>query len=219
MIESGVTTVQHLHGRLGGPLDRLLAGAEAVIGAYRQIGMRVSYSFGIRDQNRLVYEADERFVAGLSADLQEPARDLLAGQVVEVDLALELFEGPASPARGQRAGRDPARADQSPLVFRRRARADRRYVPAIRRADAHASPRDPLPEGICRRRTGTTALRHLERLGMLGPRLTLGHGVWLEGEDIELMAATGTCICHNASSNLRLASGIAPLAAASRLGA
>jgi len=62
-----------------------------------------------------------------------------------------------------------------------------------------------------RRRTGTTALKHLHRLGILGPALTLGHGVWLNQEDIELAAETGTCICHNCSSNLRLRSGVAPL--------
>src|SRR5262249_30039017 len=62
-----------------------------------------------------------------------------------------------------------------------------------------------------RRRAGTTALRHLHALGLLGPRLTLGHGVWLTEDDIDLAASTGTMICHNASSNLRLRSGVAPL--------
>src|SRR5439155_20596578 len=62
-----------------------------------------------------------------------------------------------------------------------------------------------------RRRTGTTALKHLYRLGVLGPHLTLGHGVWLGEEDIELAADTQTCVCHNCSSNLRLRSGVAPL--------
>jgi cytosine/adenosine deaminase-related metal-dependent hydrolase len=61
------------------------------------------------------------------------------------------------------------------------------------------------------RRTGTTAARYLDDLGLLGPHMTLGHGVWLTEADIERVAATGTMICHNASSNLRLRSGVAPL--------
>jgi cytosine/adenosine deaminase-related metal-dependent hydrolase len=61
------------------------------------------------------------------------------------------------------------------------------------------------------RRTGTTAVRHLEKLGLLGPHMTLGHGVWLTEEDIDIAASTGTCICHNCSSNFRLRSGVAPL--------
>jgi cytosine/adenosine deaminase-related metal-dependent hydrolase len=62
-----------------------------------------------------------------------------------------------------------------------------------------------------RRSNGKTAVRHLHDLGILSSRLTLGHGVWLNEEDIEIAAQTGVCICHNCSSNFRLRSGIAPL--------
>ena len=41
--------------------------------------------------------------------------------------------------------------------------------------------------------------------------MTPGHGTWLNESDIELLAATGTCVCHNCSSNFRLRSGGAPL--------
>jgi 5-methylthioadenosine/S-adenosylhomocysteine deaminase len=61
------------------------------------------------------------------------------------------------------------------------------------------------------RRTGKTAVRHLYDLGLLGPHMTLGHGVWMNAEDIDIAADTGTCICHNCSSNFRLRSGLAPL--------
>lgn len=66
-------------------------------------------------------------------------------------------------------------------------------------------------EYASRRTGGKTAVRHLHDLGMLSSRLTLGHGVWLTEEDIELLADAGTCVCHNCSSNFRLRSGIAPL--------
>lgn len=46
---------------------------------------------------------------------------------------------------------------------------------------------------------------------MLGPEVSCAHGVWLTESDIDIMAATGTALCHNPSSNLRLKSGIAPL--------
>src|SRR5213594_4599782 len=61
------------------------------------------------------------------------------------------------------------------------------------------------------RRSGTTAVRHIQNMGMLGPHMTLGHGVWLNEDDIQRVVDTGTMICHNASSNLRLRSGVAPL--------
>src|SRR3984957_20287482 len=72
MIASGVTTVQHIHGWLPGKLKQVEAGANDVIRAYRDIGMRVSYSHAVRNQNRLVYQADEEFVAGLPPDLRGP---------------------------------------------------------------------------------------------------------------------------------------------------
>ena len=56
-----------------------------------------------------------------------------------------------------------------------------------------------------------TPLQHLHDLGFLGPEVTCGHSVWATDEDLQIMAATGTNICHNASSNLRLQSGIAPM--------
>jgi cytosine/adenosine deaminase-related metal-dependent hydrolase len=62
-----------------------------------------------------------------------------------------------------------------------------------------------------RRRTGGSAVAHLERFGLLGPDMTLGHGTWLTDADIDLVARTGTCVCTNCSSNFRLRSGIAPV--------
>ena len=53
---------------------------------------------------------------------------------------------------------------------------------------------------------------------MLGPHVTLGHGVWMTEADIELAAGTRTHICHNCSSNLRLRSGILPLNRLTRRG-
>jgi hypothetical protein len=68
MIASGITTVQHLHGWLPGGLAAVEAGAGEVIRAYEDIGMRVSYSFALRDQNRLVYQDDKQFAASLPAE-------------------------------------------------------------------------------------------------------------------------------------------------------
>src|SRR5438445_11799318 len=69
-----------------------------------------------------------------------------------------------------------------------------------------------------RRRGGGTALDYIDRFGFLGPLLTLGHGVWLNEPDLDRIAATGTHICHNCSSNFRLRSGVAPLNASEARG-
>ena len=54
-------------------------------------------------------------------------------------------------------------------------------------------------------------MEYIDRFGLLGPQMTLGHGVWLNEADIDRLAATGTCVCHNCSSNFRLRSGVAAL--------
>jgi cytosine/adenosine deaminase-related metal-dependent hydrolase len=62
MIASGITTVQHIHGWMPGKLAEVDGRADDVIRAYEDVGMRVSYSFAVRDQNRLVYQDDAEFV-------------------------------------------------------------------------------------------------------------------------------------------------------------
>lgn len=55
----------------------------------------------------------------------------------------------------------------------------------------------------------TTAISHLAKLGLLSPRFTAAHGVWLADDDISHLAAHGCSVAHNPTSNLRLGSGIA----------
>ena len=60
------------------------------------------------------------------------------------------------------------------------------------------------------RRYGKTLTAHLDALGFLGPNFTGAHGVWLDADDIARLADRGCAIAHNAGSNMRLGSGIAP---------
>lgn len=65
---------------------------------------------------------------------------------------------------------------------------------------------------------GMTPTAYLARLGLLGPHVLGAHGVWLEAADIALIATSGTSISHNPESNMKLASGTAPLAAYQQAG-
>lgn len=52
----------------------------------------------------------------------------------------------------------------------------------------------------------------LARLGVLGPDFFAAHGVHLDGDDIAMLARYGSAVVHCPSSNLKLASGLAPVA-------
>lgn len=59
---------------------------------------------------------------------------------------------------------------------------------------------------------GMRPLPRLAELGLLGPNLVAAHGVHLLPHEIEMLAEYGCHIAHCPTSNLKLASGIAPIA-------
>jgi len=65
---------------------------------------------------------------------------------------------------------------------------------------------------------GVRPLERLRRLGVVGPRLIAVHSVHLEEAELDLMAREGVAVAHCPSSNLKLASGVAPVAAMRKRG-
>ena len=63
------------------------------------------------------------------------------------------------------------------------------------------------------RATGERPLARLARLGATGPGFVAIHAVHLDEPDIDLLAAHGCNVVHCPASNMKLASGIAPVAA------
>lgn len=63
----------------------------------------------------------------------------------------------------------------------------------------------------CLERRGVTPTRYFYELGMLTGHTLCAHCVHLNDEDIRLMAESGACMVHNPASNMKLASGFAPV--------
>ena len=213
MIESGITTVQHIHGWLPGPAGLWPDITSNLLKAYTDIGMRVSYCFSVRTQNHFVYESNDDFVTRLPPDLAADMEALLKPHEVPLKDYLWFFESLWKDWEGKASDRiriqlapanlhwcdDDALTQQNEYAHKYGVGMHMHLLET------------PYQMEYAKRRTGTTAVKHLNKLGILGDHLTLGHGVWLTEEDIDLIAETDTMICHNASSNLRLQSGIAPL--------
>ncbi len=63
----------------------------------------------------------------------------------------------------------------------------------------------------CRERYGCSPVEHLEHLGLLTPKTLAAHCVMLDGGEIELLARRGVSVSHCMESNMKLASGTAPV--------
>jgi guanine deaminase len=62
---------------------------------------------------------------------------------------------------------------------------------------------------LSRDRFGRSITAHLARLGIIDEHFSGAHGVWLDDDEIGVLADCGATIAHNPGSNLRLGSGIA----------
>lgn len=77
-------------------------------------------------------------------------------------------------------------------------------------------------DDFCSQTFGLRPVEVMEDLGWVGPDVWYAHGVFINDDEIGRLAASGTGVAHCPTSNMRLASGIAPvrgyLAAGVRLG-
>ena len=58
---------------------------------------------------------------------------------------------------------------------------------------------------------GMSPVAYLQSIGFWGPRTLANHMVWADAADITLLASHGIGVSHNPESNMKLASGIAPV--------
>ena len=66
-------------------------------------------------------------------------------------------------------------------------------------------------ENFCVQRFGLRTVDYLDSVGWLGPQTWLAHGIHFNADEIQRLGAAGTGICHCPTSNMMLASGIAPV--------
>ncbi len=57
---------------------------------------------------------------------------------------------------------------------------------------------------------GKSLVRHVHDLGLLDQRMMVIHAIWIDADDIALLAGAGCSVAHNPVCNLRLGSGVMP---------
>ena len=86
---TGTTTLMYTLGP--STPERMASEAEAVLKAVRELGLRVAFCISQRNQNRLVYEDDQRFLATLPPPLAEALRLRLAPWYIPDDEYFSYF--------------------------------------------------------------------------------------------------------------------------------
>ncbi|HEX3704735.1 MAG TPA: amidohydrolase [Vicinamibacterales bacterium] len=64
---------------------------------------------------------------------------------------------------------------------------------------------------IARDQHQATPTQYLESIGFWGPRTLAAHGVWVTDDDVAVLKRHGVGVSHNPESNMKLASGTAPV--------
>lgn len=209
MAESGIAAVTHCHNTQDG--RALLKEAEGVARAAYDVGIRVAFAVPFAGENPAVYGDADAFRQLLpSADPAPPRyrRSLEEGlDIVDAIAGLQsrnfsVQYGPVGPQWTDRRTLE--------TIAARSAGDGRRvhmhfFETRLQREWADAQ----FPEGI---------VPYLDSIGLLSPRLTLAHGVWLREDEFVLLAERGVILSCNASSNFRLSSGLPPVAGALRHG-
>lgn len=181
-------------------------GMDAVAEAYGEVGMRAVIAPMMAD--RTLYSALPGLMEALPLQLQERARQITAAPY-------EASVGAAREILGNwRFDRDllrPALGPTIPLHC-----SDAFLLACVQLAEEYgvvvqthvAESKAQAMLGL--QKYGKSLVAHLQGLGVLGPRFSAAHGIWLDGDDIARLADAGAGVVHNPMSNLRLGSGVAP---------
>lgn len=221
LLRSGVTSVVDFS-IMSGPADACHSFLGQRLQAYQQAGMRVALAAGAKYQSHLVHGAgqDDLFLQSLPTVLAQkvkkmvPLEEALTPQDY-LDLVSDLAKTYHSHPRIQVWFGPPGPQWVSDDLMVRIAAAAARLDTGVQ---THVT--ESLPEKLLGPKFyGKSVIQHLQDLGVLSPRFSMAHGVWVSETDIQILADTGASISHNPSSNLRLRAGVLPLNALMAAGA
>jgi cytosine/adenosine deaminase-related metal-dependent hydrolase len=202
---NGITTIQDFLNLA--PYDPELL--DAVIEAYRNVGVRVILGVTVRDKSQLdtILWADEMIPAEQHA---------IVGTQVSDGMAQLAFIAEQKKRHGDYGGQviwavNPSAPQRCSLELLKAVDLFRKehglpvythvYETRLQRLFAQ----EKLGE------FGGSTINFMEAAGLIGPGVTIAHGVWPDPDEIAKIGATGTSVVLNILSNLKLRSGVAPL--------
>jgi Cytosine deaminase and related metal-dependent hydrolases len=200
---SGVAAVNHCHNTQDG--RALLAEAEAVSRAARDVGIRVGFGWPFFDMNPQVY-GDLARLASFYPEEQRAGILASANGMRDCATNFAWFE------QAKAFEHDYFTLQYHPV-------APQWTKPETLEAIVRASQADgrrvhthlletELQQEWSRSHCSGGVVAWLNSIGLLNDRLTVAHAVWLDDRDIAMLAAHNVTVSVNISSNLRLRSGM-----------
>lgn len=204
MVRTGCTSAYDLFLELPAPSQE---GAEAVVRAYADVGMRAVLAPAVTD---IVFQ---RTVPGLldllPEDLRRPVEALSAAPATALlDISRQVIRRWDGHDRRIHVGVAPSIPGQcSEELLAGCVNLARDYGVGL-----HTHLCETRVQAVHGwQRWGTSVVEHLSEIGALGSRFVGAHAIWLSRDDVNLLGAAGASVAHNAASNLRLGGGIAPV--------
>lgn len=183
---------------------------ETVARAATDIGVRVAIAVSMRDRNPLGYGPDSTILEGLEPADQEAIRAKLVPSMRSAEDQVKLVEDLAarieSPLVTVQFGPYGVEWCSGPLleaIARRSAETGRRVHMHLLESDLQREYLDSIH--------ANRPIHYLDEIGLLSDRLSVAHGVWLRPDEMDLLAERGVTVSTNATSNLSLRSGKAPV--------
>lgn len=200
MISKGCTAAYDLHFEIPEPT---LEGMETVADAYREAGMRALIAPMLAD--RSIWRAIPGLLEAVAPDTPPGLATARASEDVIADVTKLVRSW-----RRPRAEAGLALAPTIPLHCSEALMRGCARLSAEEGIEVHMHLAESKVQAVAGDAVyGKSLTAHLAAIGLLSPRFTAAHAVWLDDADFDLLANHGAKVAHNPGSNLRLGSGVA----------
>ena len=196
MLKNGVTAVvDHFSTRPGLSVNKM----EAILGAFKKTGIRGMLVPSLRDQDFMRLATQRKGGKAIRKASPEPWKDEVLTVIERLRRSATssgIMLGPSSPMNCSDGllREVVAVAEQFDLGIHTHLLETRLQAWAARKI---------YKKPLC---------AHLADIGFLSPRVSTAHSIWLDDREMDLLASSGASAVHNPASNLKLGSGIAPVA-------
>lgn len=204
-LRNGCTTLHCINNHMN------LPSAKKLIQGFEKVGIRFAYSTGVNDLNRITYD-DKFFYEILPVNLREKVQPIIFDNKEEFrEEYFQHFDDLYHQYNNANSkiifGPLWAQGCSDEFLKKIKEKADK-----LGKIPVHVHTlQTPIQKAYGLNKYNKSLLAHLDDLELVDDNLVLGHAVYLNESDIELLANKNGSVTHHASCNLVVRNGISPV--------